>query len=64
MKRVNLYNRIIWGFLLFNIAFHPVNEDFLEYLIPKDIMGYSYWLSIGIFIGFNLYNFEVKRKAK
>jgi len=61
MKRLNFYERVVWMFLLFNVVFQPINEDYLDYMIPKNIIGYTYWLSIGLFLGFQLFKNASKR---
>lgn len=36
------------------------NEDHFH-IIPYNISGYMFWLSIGIYIGFEIAKFEMKR---
>jgi hypothetical protein len=61
MGNLNLYEKIIGLFLLFNIIYYPINEDYLNFIIPKDFCSYMYWLSIGLFLGFKLYKYEIGR---
>lgn len=47
-------------FLIFNLFFYMFNEDHFH-IIPYNISGYMFWLSIGIYIGFEIAKFEMKR---
>ena len=60
-KRFNFYEKGLAIFLIFNIIFYVVNEDFLKYIIPKDISGYLFWISLGLYLGFRLCQYEYKR---
>lgn len=41
-----------------------LNRDFLHYLIPNEIAAYLFWLSLGLYLGFQLYKYEMKRLMK
>lgn len=60
-KRLNIYEGIIAVNFILNIAIYIVNEDYLQYVIPKEIVGYMFWLSLGLCLGFQLCKYEFKR---
>ena len=60
-KRFNYYEKCLAIFFIFNIIFYILNEDFLVYIVPKDISGYMFWLSLGLYLGFQLCKYEYKR---
>ena len=64
MGRFILFERIIWFFLIFNIVFQPINEDIFNYFLPKEINGYMYWFSIGLFFGYQLYKYSINKYWK
>jgi len=64
MKRFKYYEIFVWVFLLFNIIFQIINEDFLDYLIQKNYICYSYWFSIGLFVSFQIHKYLVARHWK
>lgn len=64
MARVHIYEWGISLLLVANIIYYPINEDYLEYLVPKEICGYSFWLSLGLFVGFKLCKSELKNNIK
>lgn len=59
-RRFNIYQWIIGVNFLFNIIFYPLNEDYFK-IIPKDIAGYMFWSSLGLWLGFELCKYEFKR---
>ena len=66
-QKFKIYNRIITLFFMFNVIFYIINRDFLKYIVPEDIAGYMFWLSLGLYLGFQLCTYEFKRlwnKAK
>lgn len=60
-KRLKLYEGIISIILLLNIIFYVINNEYLKYLIPKEVNDYMFWLSIGLWLGFNWCKYEVRR---
>lgn len=60
-KRLKIFEAIVSGNFLFSLFLYIVNEDYLEYAIPKDIAGYIFWLSLGLYLGFRLCKYEFKR---
>lgn len=41
-----------------------ITNDFLGFIIPQVIIGYLFWLSIGLCLGFNLCKHEVQKVLK
>lgn len=60
-KGFNYYEKSLAIFFIFNIIFYIVNEDFLKYIVPKYIAGYMFWISLGLYLGFQLCKYEYKR---
>ena len=60
-KRLQIYERLVTAFFLLNIAFYILNKDFFNYIVPKDIEGYMFWISLGLYLGFQLCKYEYKR---
>jgi hypothetical protein len=62
--RLNRFHRIFLSFFLFCILIFIVNNVFLKNKIPKDLLGYFLFFSLGIYIGFNVCLSEFKRITK
>jgi len=62
-NRYFIFHRIFLFFFGFNIVFYIVNDAFLK-KIPLEIVGYSFFLSLGLYVGFHVCLGEVKRRAK
>jgi hypothetical protein len=60
-KRIKLIETIIDGFFIINIVFLILDKWFLNFVIPKDIVGYFFWLSLGLWLGFQWCKYEAKR---
>jgi hypothetical protein len=60
-KRLNIYEGIVAMNFIVNLIFYILNRDLLKYVIPKEISGYFFWLSLGLLLGFKLCKYEVKR---
>lgn len=63
-KRLNMYEGIIAVNFILNIVIYILNEDFFRYAIPKEIASYIFWLSLGLYLGFQWCKYEVKRVLK
>jgi hypothetical protein len=44
-----------------NIVLTIVSEDVLSSVIPKEVVVYSFWLSLGLYLGFQLYKYGYQR---
>ena len=60
-KRFGIYEAIVSVFFILITVFYIINKDFLKYVVPKDIAGYLFWLSLGLWLGFVTCKYEFKR---
>lgn len=58
IKRFAFYEKGVTIFFILNLFFDLINKKLLDYRIPSDIVGYLFWLSLGLFLGFRLCKFE------
>lgn len=63
-KRFNVYEGIIAINFLCNLFFYAFNEAVLKYAFPRDIAGYMFWISLGLYLGFQLCKYEMRRVWK
>lgn len=61
-QRFYNYEKGLVAFFSVNLVFISVNEKVK--LIPFEISGYFFWLSIGLYLGFRLAKWEVVRVQK
>lgn len=47
--------------LLINFWLDVINKKFLNSFIPNQLVAYSFWLSLGLFLGFRLAKFYYSR---
>lgn len=64
MKEVNILEIVLGVYLFVNIIFYPINRDKLDYLVSEEVSIYSYWLSIGLFVGFKTCRHQMTRILK
>ncbi len=64
LKRFRIYEGTIAIFFFINMIFYIINMNYLNYWFPKDIAGYIFWLSLGLYLGFQLCKYEVNRVMK
>ncbi len=60
-KIFSYYESGITLFFCINIIIDIINERILDKVISKEILTYSFWLSLGLFLGFRLCKYEVRR---
>ncbi len=60
-KRFNNYEKSITAFFMLNIFLDVVNKKLLNSIIPVEIIGYLFWLSLGLFLGFRWCKYEFTR---
>lgn len=63
-KRFSFYEKGINIFFMINIVLDTINEKLLYSAIPVEIIGYLFWLSLGLFLGFKLCKYEFIRVQK
>jgi cadmium resistance protein CadD (predicted permease) len=63
-KRLNIYEGMVYLSFICIMLLCIVNQEFLNYIVPKDIAGYLFWLSLGLLLGFQLCKYEMKRVWK
>lgn len=63
-KRFKIYEGSIVIFFFINMVFYIINMNFLNFWFPKDIAGYFFWLSLGLYLGFQFCKYEVNRIMK
>ncbi len=63
-KRITIIHRIALCFFLFSLALDVVNDAFLKNKMPREIIGYLIFLTLGFYVGFHICLDEVKRMEK
>lgn len=63
-KMFSIYDKLIASFFILNLFLDVINEKILDSFIPNEIVGYLFWLSLGLFLGFQLCKFEYKKSLK
>lgn len=62
--RFEWYEGSVAVFFMFNIVLDELNKELLNMAIPNVIVSYSFWLSLGLFLGFQLCKYECKRVVR
>ena len=63
-KRFNNYEKTLAAFFVINVFLDVINKKLLNSIIPIEIVGYSFWLSLGLYLGFRLCKYEYGRITK
>lgn len=63
-KRYKNFEKCILFFLMFNLVFDIINKKILNSIVPIEIIGYLFWLSLGLFLGFQICKYEFKKVWK
>ena len=63
-ENFKIFEGIIAIFFFLNLVFQILNKNYFNYWIAKDVAGYFFWLSLGLYLGFQLCKFEVNRIMK
>lgn len=63
-KRFIIYERIVSYNFLLNIGFYIANKELLNNIVPNEIEVALFFLSLGIYLGFQLCKFESNRVWK
>lgn len=60
-KRFSYFDKGLAALFIINIFLNVFNDKILKSLIPLEIISYSFWLSLGLYLGFQLCKYEYKR---
>ena len=60
-RRLNIYEGIIAISFMCIMVLCIINQEAINYAIPKEIAGYIFFLSLGLCLGFWLYKYEYIR---
>ena len=63
-SRFNIYEKCFAIFFMLNIFLDVLNKMLLSSAIPSEVVGYSFWLSLGLYLGFRLCKYEYGRMLK
>ncbi len=63
-KWFNIYRRAIEIFFTLNVVFSVLNKIKKKPLISPEIIGYLFWLSLGLYLGFNLCRIAYSKALK
>jgi len=63
-KRFSFYDKGLVVFFMINLFLDVINKKILYSTIPSEIVGYLFWLSLGLFLGFKLCKYEYSRTLK
>ena len=62
--RFNNYEKCLAAFFMLNIFLDVINKKLLGSAIPKEIISYLFWLSLGLYLGFRLCKYEYNNVIK
>lgn len=62
--RFKKYENCLAIFFMANIILDLINKKFLKLIIPPEIVGYLFWLSLGLYFGFRLCKYEYNRASQ
>lgn len=63
-KRFSYFDKGLTVFFMINLFLDILNKSVLNSVIPSEIVGYLFWLSLGLFGGFKLCKYEYSRSLK
>ncbi len=61
-ERFNLYENIIAVLFMIGIVLDVINKKVLKNLIPEEIVGYFFWFTLGLFLGYKICKQGMKTK--
>lgn len=61
-ERFNLYENIIAVLFMIGIVLDVINKKLLKNLIPEEIVGYFFWFTLGLFLGYKICKQGMKTK--
>jgi hypothetical protein len=63
-KRLITYQKISIYLFAANMGFYVLNDSVLKKVVPIEIVGYSLFLSLGLFIGVNVCIDVLRKESK
>ena len=63
-KRLIIYQKISIYLFAANMGFYILNDSVLKKAVPIEIVGYSLFLSLGLFIGVNICIDVLRKESK
>ncbi len=63
-RRFSFFDKTIAFYFISNLLLYTLSREFSNFPIPKRIVEYSFWLSLGLLIGFKLCKHEFNRALK
>lgn len=63
-KRFNVFQQSLAAFFILCLFLDIINSKILNSAISNEIIGYLFWLSLGMFLGFKLCKNEYSRILK
>ncbi|WMW78120.1 hypothetical protein RF683_01360 [Flavobacterium sp. 20NA77.7] len=63
-KRFSDLDKGLTVFFMINLFLDILNKNILNSVIPIEIVGYLFWLSLGLFLGFKLCKYEYSRTLR
>ena len=63
-KRFSYFDKGLAAFFMVNLFLDVINKKLLGSVIPTEIVGYLFWLSLGLYLGFRLCRYEYSRTLK
>ena len=63
-KRLIIYQKISIYLFAANMGFFILNDSILKKAVPNEIVGYSLFLSLGLFIGVNICIDVLRKESK
>lgn len=63
-KRFSYFDMGLTLFFMINLFLDILNKNLLNSAIPSEIVGYLFWLSLGLFLGFKLCKYEYSQTLR
>lgn len=63
-KRFSFFDKGLAVFFMLNLFLDVINKKILQSVIPGDLISYLFWLSTGLYLGFQLCKYEYKQVIK
>jgi hypothetical protein len=64
MKRLKFYEWAVALFFMINIMTQILHDFFSFNFETKEVIDYMFWFSLGLYLGFQLFKFEIKRISR